>query len=138
MWANSTDNEKFGGPEDQYHFSTYDLMVQTALAAEQAQSYAASEWVPAMRAVGSAPGEVCYTYAECLALIRDGVEIDYEGVTGPGEYTDGGMNTIRSAYVQFNEDGSTADPVIFDTDRLLALYPSLTQAECDDDNVCDW
>ena len=37
-----------------------------------------------MNAVGEPPGEVCYTYAECLALIRAGNDIDYEGVTGPG------------------------------------------------------
>ena len=66
------------------HFSTYDLIVQTALAVEAGGSYKASDWAPAMYEVGEAPGEVCYTYADCLALIREGKDIDYEGITGPG------------------------------------------------------
>jgi hypothetical protein len=137
MWNESTDTEKFGGPEDQYHFSTYDLLVQTALAAEAAQSYKASEWVPAMRAVGEAPGEVCYTYADCLALIRDGQDIDYEGVTGPGVYSEGGVNTIRAAYTPFLEDGSAGEAELLDVDELIALLPGTTQAECED-NICEW
>lgn len=138
MWNESTDTETYGGPEDQYHFSTYDLLIQTALAAEAAGSYRASEWVPAMRAVGEAPGEVCYTYADCLALIREGNDIDYEGVTGPGEYSEGGVNTIRAAYIQYNEDGSATEPKLFDTAALIELLPGTTQAECDDNGTCTW
>ncbi len=39
LWNETADIETFGGPEDQYHFSTYDVMVQTALAVEAAGSY---------------------------------------------------------------------------------------------------
>ena len=139
MWTEANaDNPDWADAADLYHFSTYDVLIQTALAAEAAGSYKASEWAPAMRAVGAAPGEVCYTYADCLALIRDGQEINYEGVTGPGEYTEGGTNSIRAAYIAYNDDGSVSDPEFFDTAELLALLPTLTQAECDDNNVCDW
>ena len=139
MWNTSTDTAAYGGPEDAYHFSTYDVLVHTALAAEEAGSYKASEWVPAMHKVGSAPGEVCYTYADCLALIRDGVDVDYEGVTGPATYDAGGVNAIRSAYTPFNEDGSTGEPVILDPDALFALAElATTKAECDDSGVCEW
>jgi ABC-type branched-subunit amino acid transport system substrate-binding protein len=81
----------------QYAFSTYDLMVQTALAVEMAGSYKASAWAPAMFKVGDPPGDICYTYADCLKLIREGKDIDYEGVTGPGTYTDGGVNAVTPA-----------------------------------------
>ena len=92
-------------------------MVQTALAVEAAGSYKASAWAPAMFEVGDAPGEVCYTYADCLKLIRDGKDIDYEGVTGPGTYTDGGVNAVTPAYIPFNADGTTARPVLLDAGR---------------------
>ncbi|MEE8332000.1 MAG: ABC transporter substrate-binding protein, partial [Acidimicrobiia bacterium] len=65
-----------GAASDQYHFSAYDLMVHTALAVAKAGSYNASDWAPAMFEVGDPPGEVCYTYAGCLALIRAGEDVD--------------------------------------------------------------
>ena len=139
MWSEANaDNPDWADPNDLYHFTTYDSMIQSALAAEAAGSYNASEWVPAMRAVGSAPGTVCYTYADCLALLRAGEEIDYEGVTGPGEFTEGGTNTIRAAYISFNDDGTTSDPEFFEAEELFALLPTLTQAECDDAGTCTW
>ena len=35
-------------------------------------------------------GEKCTTYADCLALIQAGTDIDYDGVSGPGEFTGNG------------------------------------------------
>jgi branched-chain amino acid transport system substrate-binding protein len=125
-----------------YAFSTYDLMVQTALAVEAAGSFKASEWVPAMREVGEAPGEMCYTYADCLALIRDGQDVDYDGVTGPGSYTDGGVNAVTPSYTPFNADGTFGDPVLLDAELGLEILDQIkTEAECDSDespNECTW
>ncbi|MEM7274198.1 MAG: ABC transporter substrate-binding protein [Actinomycetota bacterium] len=134
--------DEFGPATDLYHFSTYDVMVHTALAVEAAGSYKASEWASAMFEVGSAPGEVCYTYADCLALIRDGQDVDYEGITGSGDYTDGGVNNVTAAYTPFNDDGSTGAPVILDPQRSLEIVDSIAaKAECDNDtppNSCEW
>ncbi len=125
-----------------YAFSTYDLMVQTALAVEAAGSYNASDWAPAMFEVGDAPGEVCYTYADCLALIRDGQDIDYEGVTGPGSYTGGGVNAVTPSYTPFNADGTVGDPVLLDAQKGLEILDQIkTEAECDPadpPNECTW
>ena len=125
-----------------YAFSTYDLMVHTALAVEAAGSYNASEWVPAMFEVGDAPGEVCYTYLDCLALVRDGQDIDYEGVTGPGTYTSGGVNAVTPSYTPFNADGSIGEPVLLDADKGLDILDQIkTEAECDPElppNECAW
>ena len=55
------------GADNPYAFSTYDLLVQTALAVEAGGSYKASDWAPAMFKVGDPPGDVCYTYADCLS-----------------------------------------------------------------------
>ncbi len=127
---------------NQYATSTYDLLVQTALAVEAGGSYKASDWAPAMNMVGEAPGEVCYTYPDCLALIREGKDIDYEGITGPGDYTDGGVNAVTPAYVPFNEDGSMGEPVILDPVEALDLLDQVkTEAVCepaDPPNECTW
>lgn len=143
LWENTPGyGDTFGPASDAYHYSTYDLMVQTALAIEYAGSLKASEWAPAMQEVGSAPGTQCYTYAECLALIRDGEDIDYEGITGSGEYTDGGVNQIVQAYTPFEADGSQGTPVILDAEKALSLVDSIaTEAECDPadpPNQCTW
>jgi len=121
-----------------YHYSTYDVMVQTALAVEAAGSYAASDWSAAMRAVGSAPGTECSNYTDCLALIRAGEDIDYNGVTGSGDYTDGGVNDVSAAYTPFSADGSLGDPVFLDAARQLEIVDAVAPvAECDGD-VCTW
>ena len=134
--------DEFGPATDLYHFSTYDLLVQTALAVEYAGSYNASDWAPAMQAVGEAPGEACYTYSECLELIRAGEDIDYEGVTGPGTYTDGGVNQVTQAYTPFNEDGTPGEPVFLDPERSLEIVDEIASvADCDPagpPNSCEW
>jgi branched-chain amino acid transport system substrate-binding protein len=125
-----------------YPFSTYDLLVQTALAIEAAGSTKASEWAPAMNAVGEAPGEKCYTYADCLALIRAGKDIDYDGITGSGDYTDGGVNAVTPAYVKFNADGTRAEPVLIDAAQAFSLLDQVkTEADCqpaDPPNECSY
>ena len=46
---------------------------------------------------------------------------------------------VRSAYTPFNEDGSTGEPVILDSDALLALSDAAkTEAECDENGTCTW
>jgi branched-chain amino acid transport system substrate-binding protein len=143
LWENTPGYGDTHGPAtDLYHFSTYDLLVQTALAVEFGGSYNASDWAPAMHEVGEAPGEVCYTYADCLALIRDGQDIDYEGITGNGTYTDGGVNHVVQAYTPFNEDGTPGEPVLLDAERALEIIEQIAvSAECDPvdpPNSCEW
>ena len=125
-------------PGDLYMFSTYDVMVHTALAVEYAGSFKASEWAPAMRAVGSAPGTACYTYEGCLELIRAGEDVDYSGVTGSGDYTAGGVNNVAAAYTPFNDDGTQGEAVFLDAARSNEIVDAVAPvAECED-NVCDW
>lgn len=138
LW-DSTHAEAYGPAGDQYHFSTYDLMVITALAVEAGGSYDASDWAPAMHEVGTEPGTKCYTYADCLELLRSDEEIDYDGVTGPGTYTENGVNAVVQAYTPFNDDGSVGEAIVLDPARFLELLDQIAvQAECDDDNHCEW
>ena len=129
------------GADNPYAYSTYDLLVQTALAVEAAGSYKASAWAPAMFEVGDG-GEKCYTYADCLAMIRDGKDIDYDGITGSGLYTDGGVNDVRAAYTPFQADGTAGDPILLDAEKSLEIVEQIaTQADCDPaapPNECTW
>ncbi|MEE8330475.1 MAG: hypothetical protein V3R84_01760, partial [Acidimicrobiia bacterium] len=82
---------------------------------------------------------VCYTYAGCLALIRAGEDVDYDGVTGPGIYSEGGVNSIIQSYTPYTADGSVGDAVLLDTERALEVINQIAiEAECDDSNVCSW
>ncbi len=151
LWDNTpgygTDTE-FGPATDQYHFSTYDLMTITALAVEYAGSYAASAWAPAMFEVGAAPGTVCYDYPTCLELIRAGEDIDYEGVTGNGTYSAGGVNAVVQSYTPFNDDGTVGEAEIIDAGYALDVLSIIAvQAECESPNPpgtnpaspgCEW
>ncbi len=138
----------YGPATDQYHFSTYDLMTHTALAVEYAGSYAASAWAPAMIEVGNPPGTMCYTYPECLELIRAGEDIDYEGVTGPGIYSKGGVNALVQSFTPFNDDGTVGAPVLLDPALALEVLSIIAvQAECETPNPagtnpaspgCEW
>jgi ABC-type branched-subunit amino acid transport system substrate-binding protein len=104
-----------------YHFTTYDLMIITALAIEEAGSTKASEWAPAMFAVTDPPGTVCYTYPECIALIRAGTDIDYEGITGPGSFSEHGMNAVSPNVTRFNDDGTMGEQINLDPVLWLDL-----------------
>jgi ABC-type branched-subunit amino acid transport system substrate-binding protein len=124
-----------GGGDIAYHFSAYDLLVQTALAVEYGGSYHASDWAPAMFAVGDPPGTVCYTYADCLAEIRAGNDIDYEGVTGPGTYSGGGVNAVTFGLLQYGADGTLGAPEVMDPDVAFEVISKIAvTAECDSAN----
>lgn len=141
LWENTEGyGDTHGEAGTNYHYSAYDVMVHTALAVEYAGSYNASDWAPAMFAVGDPPGTVCYTYDDCLALIRAGEDVDYEGVTGPGAYTEGGVNAVTPSFTPYNDDGSVGEPVLLDDpERALEVIDLIAvEAECDDNNVCTW
>ena len=92
--------------------------------------------------VGEPPGSICYTYAQCMELIRAGSDIDYEGITGNGTYSEGGVNHVVQAYTPFNVDGSAGRPVLLDAERALEIIEKIkTEATCDSaepPNSCEW
>jgi branched-chain amino acid transport system substrate-binding protein len=64
------------GPE------SYDATILTALAADEAGSTDGKTFAPHIITV-SKDGTKCTTYADCLNLINQGTDIDYDGVSGP-------------------------------------------------------
>lgn len=67
-----------------YAGESYDAVVLGALAAAAAGSDAGRSVAAALVQV-SAGGRRCTAYAECLALLTSGVDIDYDGVSGPAD-----------------------------------------------------
>ncbi len=83
--------DKIGDAGNSYAIQYYDLLVASALAIEKAGSLDADAWVKAMYDVTGGDGKVVHTYADGLAAIRAGEEINYDGVTGTMDYTDTGV-----------------------------------------------
>ncbi|MEA3019430.1 MAG: branched-chain amino acid transport system substrate-binding protein [Actinomycetota bacterium] len=68
---------------------SYDAVVLVALAAIAAKSDAGSAIAKAMIDV-SKVGTKCTTFEACAALLRSGTDIDYDGVSGPVDFTGSG------------------------------------------------
>ncbi len=72
-----------------YAAESYDAVVLIALAAEQGGATDGMTIRDNLVSV-SKGGTKCTTFAECKALIADGTDIDYDGVSGPVEFADNG------------------------------------------------
>jgi neutral amino acid transport system substrate-binding protein len=68
-----------------YAAESYDATMIMALAADQAKANdSASIQAQILPITGSAGGTVCKTYAACLALIKKGTKVHFEGLSGIG------------------------------------------------------
>ncbi len=100
-----------------YGAQSYDAMMLIALAAQAAgcgDGTSIAEFLPQVAGNG---GEQCSTWADCVALLDAGSDIDFQGVTGPvdfNEYGDLAQGTISineyTSNTEFEEIGKvTAD-----------------------------
>ena len=81
-----------------YAPESYDAVMLVALAAEKGGATDSDTIVKNLAAVsGAKGGEECTTYADCLALIKDGKDIHYKGQAGGGPLTD--KNEPESALI---------------------------------------
>ena len=72
-----------------YTAETYDAIVLAALAAQKGGSADGKTIQANMAAVsGSTKGEKCDSYKACVALLKDGKEIQYQGQTSIGAFND--------------------------------------------------
>ena len=74
---------------ENYHTFTpaiYDSVIIAALAMDAAKSTDPSAWISKVSAVSSPPGVKCDTYAQCVADLKAGKEIDYQGASGPEDF----------------------------------------------------
>jgi ABC-type branched-subunit amino acid transport system substrate-binding protein len=72
-----------------YAPESYDATVMTALAAIAAGSDS-GEAIASQLIEISKEGEKCSTFADCAALLEDGTDIDYDGMSGPIELDENG------------------------------------------------
>jgi ABC-type branched-subunit amino acid transport system substrate-binding protein len=78
-----------------YAPESYDAVILIALAAEQGGATDGATIRDNLQSVSSG-GTKCYTFAECAALIADGEDIDYDGVSGAVEFDDNGDPAVAT------------------------------------------
>ncbi|MEX2653805.1 MAG: ABC transporter substrate-binding protein [Acidimicrobiia bacterium] len=89
-----------------YGAETYDAIIITALAAAVANSDDPNIFKAEINGV-TKDGTKCTSFAECIALVDDGVDIDYDGVGGPYEFVDAGEPAAASFGVRTYDGGPT-------------------------------
>jgi branched-chain amino acid transport system substrate-binding protein len=89
-----------------YGAETYDAIVISALAAEIAGCADGVSIGGQINGV-TKDGEKCTTYADCLALVQAGTDIDYDGLGGPYEFVDAGEPAAASfRIITYGEAGA--------------------------------
>lgn len=78
-----------GLTEFAYAAESYDATILVALAAQAAGDDAGESIATKMQEVSSG-GEKCTSFADCLALLEEDKDIDYDGVSGPVEFNEKG------------------------------------------------
>lgn len=95
------------GPE------SYDAVIVAALGAVAADSDAGKDIAAELEGVTSG-GEECTTYADCVALLKDDKDIDYNGVSGPIAFDGAGDPTEATIGVySFGPDNQLTDDTTF-------------------------
>ncbi len=80
----------------------YDAVISAALAIDKAGATGGPAINAAMTQVTNPPGTKCYDYAGCLALLRAGTKINYEGASGALDYNK--FNNVFGPYAAFRVD----------------------------------
>ncbi|MGP3984795.1 ABC transporter substrate-binding protein [Streptomyces sp. KR80] len=75
--------------ELQFAPQAFDCVTTIALAAEKAESDDPGEFVKEINGI-TKDGEKCNSFADCKRLLAAGKDIDYDGLSGPLDYTDAG------------------------------------------------
>jgi branched-chain amino acid transport system substrate-binding protein len=87
-----------------YSAEAYDAVVITALAAIAAESDDPAAIATQINGI-TREGEACETFEDCLALLEDGEDIDYNGPSGPQEFSQPGEPTAASfAIMSYGDD----------------------------------
>lgn len=102
-----------------YGAQSYDATVLIALAADAAGCADGTAIASKLADVAGNGGEKCSTYADCLALLQAGTDIDYEGVTGPTDFNQYG--DPKSATISINEYSSNTE--FAETGKVTAEVP---------------
>jgi branched-chain amino acid transport system substrate-binding protein len=96
-----------------YAPESYDAVIVAALAAAQAKDDSGTAIRDNLQSV-SEGGEKCTTFADCLALINEGTDIDYDGVSGPITFDENGDPT--EAYIGIYQYGADNKYTLLNTE----------------------
>lgn len=110
-----------GDVSNSYAIQYFDLLVATALAIEKTGSVETASWTEAMHDVTGGDGEVVHTYAEGIAALREGKDINYDGVTGSMEYTDTGVVAGIFGIYEWTSEENLERVDLADGDAVLKL-----------------
>ncbi|TDB98593.1 amino acid ABC transporter substrate-binding protein [Nonomuraea longispora] len=91
-----------------YSAESYDAANLIALAAEAAKDDSGASIASKLAEV-SKGGEKCKTFKECAALLKEGEDIDYEGISGPVEFDDAGDPAVATIGIYQYGDNNTYD-----------------------------
>ncbi len=99
----------------------YDAVISLALAVDKANSLNTTAINAQMMNVTSPPGTQCYTYTDCLALIKAGTKIDQEGASGDLNFNQ--YHNVFGPYGAFQVDLTGAEQQV-----MLLSAPDLAAA----------
>ena len=96
------------GPLSGSNYS-YDAVITLALADTYAKTFAGATVAKNMPKVNNPPGTICYSYGSCLALLKQGKKINYEGASGSIDYNS--HNNTFGPYAPFIANATTGNEV---------------------------
>src|SRR5579859_4547544 len=101
----------------------YDAVISLALAVDKANSTSGPAINAVMSAVTSPPGTQCYTYKDCLSLLKAGTKINYDGASGALNYNK--YNNVFGPYGAFqaNPSGQEQQVMLLSAPDLAAATP---------------
>jgi hypothetical protein len=92
-----------------YAGETYDAFVLISLAAQAAGSSEARDFAPYINGLTSG-GEKCTDFAACLEILNAGGNVDYDGASGPLDFTEQGEPAVASfGLLTFGDDNAIDD-----------------------------
>lgn len=107
------------GPE------SYDAVIVSALAVVEAGTDGAA-YAEKINGI-TREGEKCTDFASCLAILEAGGDVDYDGVSGPLDFSGNGEPTVASyAVLQFGDDNRLDDDL---TEFVIANAPATADVD---------
>ncbi len=101
----------------------YDAVISLALAVQKAGSTSGTAINANINVVTNSPGTQCYTYKDCLALLKAGTKINYDGASGDLNYNK--YNNVFGPYgaFQVNLSGQEQQVMLLSAPDLAAATP---------------
>ncbi|MDE3031880.1 MAG: ABC transporter substrate-binding protein [Acidobacteriota bacterium] len=101
-------SQKAAGPLSGSNYA-YDAVISLALADTYAKTFKGSVVARDMLKVTNPPGTMCYTYSSCVALLKAGKKINYEGASGSIDYNK--YHNTFGPYAPFVANATTGNEV---------------------------